>query len=216
MGDRAVRAVINMFAVLGMLLLVSGVLPVGRWLEQPLVVSEPVRSADAIVILSGGITDNDTLSLTSTQRLVHGLRLFKRGLAPVVILTGANPDDPRVPEADVMAKVARELGIPPFSVIVDRDGERTATQAAAVARIARERNVRSILLVTSPAHSYRAVHVFRRAGLTVVAATPAPKSTRTGRLIVLRPPDVLSRLGYLSPVIYEYGAIALYRWRGWL
>lgn len=214
MRDRALRAVINMFALLGMLLLVSGVLPVGRWLERTLIVSEPLRSADAIVILGGGIVDDDTLSLGSAQRVVHGLRLFKRGLAPVVILTGANPDDPIVPEADVMAKVALELGIPPSSVIVDRDGERTVTQAAAVARIARERNIRSILLVTSPVHSYRAVQVFRRTGLTVVAATPV--SRWTGRLIVLRPPDVLSRLGSLSPVVYEYGAIALYRWRDWL
>ena len=214
MRERAVRAVINTFAVLGMLLLVSGVLPVGHWLERPLVVSEPVRSADAIVILSGGIVDDDTLSLGSAQRVVHGLRLFKRGLAPVVILTGANPVDPRVPEADVMAKVALELGIPPSSVIVDREGERTATQATAVARIARARNIRSILLVTSPVHSYRAVQVFRRTGLTVVAATPV--SRWTGQLIVLRPPNVLGRLGFLSPVVYEYGAIALYRWRGWL
>ena len=202
-------------AVLLVGLVVSGVLPVATWLARPLAVADPLRPADAVVVLGGGVIDAQTPGRETLVRLVHGIRLWNRGLAPLLIVTGANPREPSVPEADVMARVATDLGVPPDRLVIERKGERTWTQGQAVARIARERGLRSVLLVTSPPHMYRAQRVFRRAGLETVAA---PTVVYPGSItrVALNPLDVLQRVGALSPVLYEYAAVALYRWRGWM
>ncbi len=138
------------------------------------------------------------------------------GIAPVVILTGGNPVDPSVPEATVMALVAEEVGSKPGVLVVERTAARTFTQGEAVARIARERGIRSILLVTSAEHSYRSVRVFRKTGLDVistpvVAAAPAAAVDRAGAS------GTSSRACARSQgVAYESVALALYWWRGWL
>jgi uncharacterized SAM-binding protein YcdF (DUF218 family) len=212
---RTLRALGSVSLVLVLAVFLAGMLPLRAWLGPLLVVSDPLRPAEAIVVLSGGVEDADTLSPASALRLVHGLRLWKRGLAPVLILTGGNPVDPTVPEAGVMARVALELGVPASALIVERAADRTATQAREVARIARQRGIRTVLLVTSPLHSYRAAAAFRKAGLDVVSVPPATRQARA-ELIVLNPVKVYERLLALDPVAYEYVAIALYWWNGWL
>jgi uncharacterized SAM-binding protein YcdF (DUF218 family) len=196
-------------------LLASGVLPVATWLARPLAVADPLRPADAVVVLGSGVIDAQTLDRETVVRLVHGIRLWSRGLAPVLIVSGANPRDPAIFEADVMARVAGDLGVPATSLVVEREGDRTWTQGQAVARIARERGLRSVLLVTSPLHMYRARRVFHRAGIETVAAPTVVYPDSVTR-VTLNPLDVLQRLGSLSPVLYEYAALALYRWRGWI
>jgi uncharacterized SAM-binding protein YcdF (DUF218 family) len=213
--SRVARHARTVALVLLLGLLVSGVLPVATWLARPLAVADPLRPADAVVVLGGGVIDAQTPERETLVRLVHGIRLWTRGLAPLIILTGANPRDPAIPEAEVMARVAADLGVPPDSLVIERQGERTWTQGQAVARIAQERGLRTVLLVTSPVHMYRAQRVFHRAGLETVAA---PTVIYPGSItrVTLDPLEVLQRIGTLSPVLYEYAAVALYRWRGWI
>jgi uncharacterized SAM-binding protein YcdF (DUF218 family) len=214
MIQRVYRRVTSLLALVFVLLVLVGVFPVAPALVRLFLVADPPRKADAIVVLGGGVHDAQTLAGETTTRLVHGLRLHHQGYAPVIILTGGNPIDPAVPEAAVMARVAREIGTRPDVLIVERDAARTATQGEAVARIARERGIRSILLVTSPEHSYRSARVFRKAGLDVISApflTRPPKVT-----IALWPHRVFDRVCWMRPIAYESVALALYWWRGWL
>jgi len=57
-------------------------------------------------------------------------------------------------------------------------------QALSIADLARQRGLGSILLVTSPLHSYRAVRAFRRTGIEVVSA-PGPSFLITAPSTVL-------------------------------
>lgn len=215
MEHRGSRHLIHALALVGLALIICGVLPVAFWLSFPLVHSDPPRQAGAIVILGGGVDDDDTLKPGSASRLVHGLRLFRKTYAPLIILTGGNPLDPSVPESEVMAKIATELGIPPSSLIVERDAATTVTQARAVAQIALEQHINSVLLVTSPLHSFRASRAFRQAGLEVISATPVAKRS-TMPWVTIGPADVLARICDLAHVVYEYGAVSLYWLRGWI
>jgi len=172
---RLYRRTASVLAVAVLVVILAGALPVAPALSRALLVRDALRPADAIVVLGGGIHDADLPSTSSTARLVHGLRLQHRGYAPVVILTVGNPDNPAIPEASVMARVAGELGIDRRVLIVERVADRTATQGEAVARIAKERGFRTLLLVTSPEHSYRSVRVFRKTGLEIVSAPVAPQ-----------------------------------------
>jgi uncharacterized SAM-binding protein YcdF (DUF218 family) len=212
---RAYRRATSVVAGLAVLVVLSGVLPVEPLLFRLLLVSEPPRHADAIVVLGGGIDDAKTLSAGTTTRLVHGLRLHRQGYAPVVILTGGNPVDPSTPESAVMARVARELGMSPDVLVVESVAARTAAQGEAVARIAHDRGIRSVLLVTSPEHSYRSVRVFRKTGLDVIS-TPAVALSLPRLSIVLGPRLVFERVCAMQAIVYESVALALYWWRGWL
>lgn len=215
---RVFRYATSTLALVGLILLMSGILPVASWLSRPLIDAQVPRQADAIVILGGGVDDDHTPSALTLYRLRYGLQLFKQGYAPLVILTGGNPDVPAWPESKVMENVAiADFGIPPSALLVEQKAARTVMQARAVAEIARGRGIRSILLVTSPLHSYRAARCFQNVGLEVIS-TPARPVRRTGApsWIELRPYNVLLRIGALGNVGYEWGAVALYRWRGWI
>lgn len=216
MLDRAISPVTKTLAGFFLVLLAAGILPIGHWLSGPLVERQLPRHADAIVVLGGGVEDAETPSAVTLHRLRHGLRLFRQGFAPLVVLTGGNPLEPTLPESGVMARVAvMEFGLSTSSLIVERDAARTATQAQAVARIARERGIRSVLLVTSAIHSLRAARAFRKTGLEVIS-TPAGAHAPPRRQIALAPHDVLHRIGGLGTIGYEYGAILLYWWREWV
>ena len=220
MNHRGVTSVSHAFAIGFVALIGSGVLPVASWLSHPLREWESPRHVDAIVILGGGVDDDETPNAGTLYRLFHGLRLFKQGYAPVIILTGGNPANPSVPESEVMAKVAMEqFGIPSSFLVIEREAARTVTQAQATAQIARERGIRSILLITSGLHSYRAARVFRKTGLQVVLPAGTKRQvarTQWGIAIKIKPYDILLRIGALGAVLYEYGAIGLYWWRGWI
>jgi uncharacterized SAM-binding protein YcdF (DUF218 family) len=215
MIHRIYRRLTVALALVLVLVVLAGMLPVAPALFRLLLVAEPPRRADAIVVLGGGVYDAELPGSATTSRLVHGLRLHHRGYAPLVILTGGNPVDPAVPEAAVMAKVAEEVGTKPEVLVVERVAARTVTQGEAVARIARERRIRTILLVTSPEHSYRSVRVFKKTGLDVIS-TPVVAARLPRLSVVFWPRRVVDRLCWLGTLAYESGAIAIYWWRGWL
>jgi uncharacterized SAM-binding protein YcdF (DUF218 family) len=208
----------------GIVVLISQT-PLVNWAMRPLVIYGPVERADAIVVLGGGVRYDGELSEATRQRLVYALRLFRKGYAPVVVLTGGNPADPDLAESEQMERVARELGFSSLNFIVETEAKRTSEQARAVARIVRNRQMKSIILVTSPTHSYRALRSFRKAGVPVIPGTTDPLQ------LTLKPPKpvpwwkgwftlspwkVINRLNLAGAVLYEYLALALYWWNGWI
>ena len=212
---RVRHGIVQLMALGFLAIVLAGVLPVAPLLHRALLVNEAPRKADAIVVLGGGVHDEDLPAAGTTTRLVHGLRLFQRGYAPMVILTGGNPERPWIPEAGVMERVARELGFRPEVLIVEKVADRTATQGAAVATIARQHGIKTVLLVTSGEHSWRAARVFRKTGLEVISTPVTPQ--RPPRIaLAWRPLAVMDRLRALVPLVYESAAIGLYWWRGWL
>lgn len=205
----------------GVLLLVTQT-PLVDWAARSLAIYAPVERADAIVVLGGGVRFDGELGTPTLRRLVYALRLFRKGYAPVIILTGANPEIPELPESEQMERVAKELGFFPGDFIVEREAKRTSEQAQAVARIVRDRQMKSVILVTSPSHSYRALRAFQKAGVQVIPGTADP---------FLKPRDPkpwwrqwfaphlggsLRRLSTTQMLLYEYGALALYWWNGWI
>lgn len=218
------RVLLTPLVVLGALVLVVVETPLVETLAHPLVVYGPLARADAIVVLGGGVRPDGELGEATQRRLVYGLRLLRQGYAPTIILTGGNPEDPGVPESEEMARVARELGFPSSSFVVETRAARTSTQAHAVAEIARARGFRSVIVVTSPVHSYRALRAFRKAGVEAIPGTidpllrPIPRKPERWwqQWFALTTGKVLARVNLAALVGYEYTALALYWYRGWI
>jgi len=193
-------------------LALSGILPVAPWLATPLVVAEAVRPVDALVVLGAGTYDDRTLTPDGAYRLVHAIQMLKAGQASLMILSGGTHRGTRQSDARVMADVAASLGVDPCSLVLDEAPTSTWAQAESVARIAAARRLRTLGLVTSPLHSYRASKAFRRAGLDVVSLPIGPDFDP--RLLSVGEDHVAGRVDVIVHALYEYVAIAAYRVRG--
>lgn len=132
-------------------------------------------TADAIVVLSAGrglARGPDRVSeWGDSNRFFGGVELFQAGKAPLLIFTGAPvagaPDLPT--EGDMLATLARALGVPVDRIAITGRVVNTADEAREVAALLIARQVTSprVLLVTSAFHMRRARLVFEQHGLVV-------------------------------------------------
>jgi len=126
-----------------------------------------------VLVLGAGHVSDPRLPATSQlggaslHRLVEGIRLHRQLPGSRLILTGG-PGLDKVPNAEVVAAVARDLGVAQANVIVVGQPRDTFEEAASVRDIV---GTAPFVLVTSAAHMPRAMRVFGDAGLHPV---PAP------------------------------------------
>jgi uncharacterized SAM-binding protein YcdF (DUF218 family) len=88
-------------------------------------------------------------------RLDHAIRLYRRSIAPTLIVTGGKADGDVTSEADVSARYARRKGVPASAIIIEDESRSTTEQMHAVARIVRARRLGSVVLVSDRFHMLR-------------------------------------------------------------
>lgn len=130
-------------------------------LERPLVVREPLRPLDAIVVLGAPLGPRGTLSPILEERVEAGAALWRAGGGKLVVATGGTTTGGR-PEAAAMAEALRARGV--AGVLVEDASRTTAENARCVAALLAPHGARSIWLVTQPFHGRRAARLFRAAG----------------------------------------------------
>lgn len=128
-------------------------------LEKPLVIADAPRVADAIVVLGAPLGPGDRLSVVLAERVDAAAKMWRDGLAPIVIATGGITGGMR-PEADVIAEALSERGV--TGVVVERQSRSTNENARMAKAIVPD--VRTVWIVTQPFHGRRAARAFRRAG----------------------------------------------------
>src|SRR5262245_47276875 len=122
------------------------------------VVSDPLQPADAIVVLGSGMLRNGTLDTESMRRAIAGIPFYKRGLAPILVLSGTGrPGGPEPTEAAARAKLAETMGIPPGSIVKEETAHTTFEESIHIYSTLRPRGADRILLVTDSLHMRRAV-----------------------------------------------------------
>src|SRR5437588_10900013 len=90
--------IIGTIALAG-ILTVAGT-PVANILGAACAVRKKPQPAAAIVVLGTGVFRDGSLPYESQQRLLLGLRLYKQGRAPILLLSGpANPQTKQIPES---------------------------------------------------------------------------------------------------------------------
>jgi uncharacterized SAM-binding protein YcdF (DUF218 family) len=134
---------------------------------------DQARPADAIVVL-GAAQYVGRPSPVLRARVDHAVSLWKRGLAPTLILTGGTGVGDTTSEAAVARKYAMTLGVPDRAIVVEIKGRTTSESMRAVARIMDDREQESVILVSDPFHMLRLSILARRFGLD-----PYTSPTRT-------------------------------------
>ena len=171
--------------------------PLPNLLAECVALAPEPGPADAIVILAGG-------GASELYRPVGGIVLYRRGLAPLVVFSGAEDETP--PESQSRAELARQLGVPDAAILTV-SAHTTREEAVRIERLLRPRSVRKILLVTGAQHMVRAKPLFERAGFEVLAAPadafPPQADTPEARLQLARQ-TLLEILALLSYRVAQY------------
>jgi uncharacterized SAM-binding protein YcdF (DUF218 family) len=133
------------------------------WLAAyALIVREHLTQADAIVVLAG--------SNSYIERTQHAARLFREGVAPLVLLTDdrqqagwSNREERNPYFVEGAIHELERQGVPraAIRVLPDRVAS-TYDEAIALMREASKAHFRRLLVVTSAYHSRRALWIFRR------------------------------------------------------
>jgi uncharacterized SAM-binding protein YcdF (DUF218 family) len=126
---------------------------------------DEARPAQAIVVL-GAAQYAGKPSPVLRARLDHGLDLWNRHLAPLLILTGGTGVGDTTSEAAVGRTYARKHGVPDTSIIEEDAGRTTSESMRAVAGMLEVRGLQSALLVSDPFHMLRLRILARRFGFT--------------------------------------------------
>jgi uncharacterized SAM-binding protein YcdF (DUF218 family) len=163
-------------AGLALLALAAAALPLLRAAGRFLVENDPLRHADAIVVLAGSYPD----------RIIEAVTLYREGWAPRLILCREPPNagfrklrslGVSVPQVfELNRSVAEQMGVPPQAIaVVDRPTTSTYGEAQVVLAEALQRGYRSLVVVTSKYHTARAGRIFRHlaGGRVAIVVRPA-------------------------------------------
>ncbi|MGE4062948.1 MAG: YdcF family protein [Rhodospirillaceae bacterium] len=171
--------------------------------------------AQAIVVLSGGLHYNSpeyggmTVDEITLERLRYAARVHRLTGLPLYV-SGGRPPGAAVTLAGAMkAALNDDFGI--ADVTTEERSLDTYENAVFTAEILRQRDVRSVLLVTHASHMPRAVKAFSETGLTII---PAP--TIFAHVSPESPTTYLPRLSGLAQshyAIYEIAGRAWYALR---
>jgi uncharacterized SAM-binding protein YcdF (DUF218 family) len=190
-------------------------------LEQnyPAASIEHMPKVDAIVVLGGftNATGSGTRAIEindAVDRLFHGMRLYRAGKAPRVMLVGGAAEGSS-PEADFMADLLSEFAVPREKMLLENQSRNTRENGVNAVKIMQENDIKKILLVTSAYHMRRAKGVFEKLGIDVVPAATDYQVSEPDPLILDWLPDA-EALGLTTLGIKEYLGWWVYWLRGWV
>ena len=130
--------------------------------------------ADAIVVLGAAQYDGHP-SPVFRARLDQAWRLFRRHLAPLVIVTGGIGAGDTVSEAVVGRRYLLAAGVPDAAVVAEAAGRTSAASVRAAARRLREQGGARAIFVSDGFHLLRLGFLARRFGLQAFGS-PARQS----------------------------------------
>ena len=136
--------------------------------------NDQARPVGAIVVL-GAAQYVGRPSPVLRARLDHAVVLWRRNLAPALIVTGGTGTGDTTSEAAVSQRYVVQHGVPREAVLLETEGRTTSQSMAGVALLMQARGRRDVLLVSDPFHMLRLTILARRHGLEPYAS-PTPTS----------------------------------------
>lgn len=133
---------------------------------------DDARPAQAIIVLGAAQFDGRPSAVLSA-RLDHAADLYKRGLAPLIVVTGGKQAGDRFTEAEASADYLAEKGVPGGAIERETTSTNSYDELAAAARFLHQRGINDVVLVSDPFHAYRIAAIASDVGLNAhVSPTP--------------------------------------------
>ena len=214
-----VGAVLGITRLRALLVIAGGVLaliciavaytPLVAAVGRPLIRRDSIPArVDAIAVLSAGFTNDGMMRGETLERLLSGLTLARRGLAPVMLVSMERSS--RGSDSSDLQSVITLAGEGTRTILID-SVTTTRTEALRMRAIARANGWQTLAVVTSPLHTRRACATFEAVGFRVVCV---PATVRGSGLI----PGSFAeeRFRDFRSWLYETFATDSYRRRGWI
>lgn len=138
-----------------------------EWRNMP---SQAMTNADAILLIADGTLGADTPRQRvevgdKGDSVLYSAEFFKQKLAPVIIVSGS---DISVSNARILLL---ELGVPEEAIILQPNASNLRQEVSGALEIIQDKQIKSVILVTSALKMDRTMFLLRDSGLSV---TPAP------------------------------------------
>jgi uncharacterized SAM-binding protein YcdF (DUF218 family) len=130
------------------------------------------RTADAIVVLGAAQYDGRP-SPVFRARLNHGAYLYNEGFSGTIVVTGGKRAGDRFTEAEAGARYLVAHDIPDADILEENRGTTTLDSLRRVKRLAEQRGIESVLLVSDPLHSERIKRLATDLGFSGAYTSPA-------------------------------------------
>lgn len=123
---------------------------------------------DAIIVLAGGITNQETLPNSVKKRVVLAKQLYDKKVSPCILMSGKwsgywDYMPPHYTEAELMREYAISIGLPKSAILVEEYSQSTFENALYVSKLFLEpRGWKNVLVVTSDFHIKRARYIFEQ------------------------------------------------------
>jgi uncharacterized SAM-binding protein YcdF (DUF218 family) len=222
-GRAALTALLVMYWVIGVPLCARALQAAREFQTTP--VSLPTTPIP-IVVLGNGLIDYEALGghvevplgQTAMNTLFGADRFHKYPDSLVIASGGVQPAAlGERSEASVIADGLRRNGVPGDHIVLEPTSRTTHEQVIATARLLKQHDAPSCIVVTASQQMSRAVELFRREGIAAVAL-PAGSAMgspgRAGRWWWILPSTAARDVS--RDVIYELLASPYYRIRGWV
>lgn len=142
------------------------------------------RPADAIVVL-GAAQYAGRPSPVLKARLDHAVTLWKRGLAPRMVLTGGRGTGDTISEAAVGRRYVMKAGVADSLILLENEGRTTSASLDAVANIMKKEDLERAILVSDPFHMLRLQILASRLGVESVTSPTRTSPISANRLETL-------------------------------
>lgn len=167
---------------------------------------DEARRADAIAVF-GAAEYAGRPSPVLHARLDHAVDLYREEIAPLVITLGGGSDkDAGLTEGGVGRDYLLANGVPYEQIVAETESVDTEQQVKSLAAIARQRNLKSIVVVSDGTHLFRIRKLCENAGLTVYTSPRAALGHIDGVDLAMR---------YFHEML-SYTAVRLHLDFGWM
>ena len=141
--------------------------------------SDDRQPVDAIVVLGAAQYDGRP-SPQFQARLDHALELWKLDLASYIVVTGGKQVGDRFTEAAAARKFFETKGVTDNLIFEENLGKTTYASLLAVSRVASERKIERVLIVSDPFHQLRAKLIAQEVGLDAITSATRSSVIRGG------------------------------------
>jgi uncharacterized SAM-binding protein YcdF (DUF218 family) len=105
-------------------------------------------------------------SPTLRSRLDEALALYRRKLAPFIVTTGGRGGDPQFTEAEVARNYLVEHGVPPESILVEKESSTTDQSVVQVVELLERNRISTCIVVSDGYHLFRIKRQLAAGGVT--------------------------------------------------
>ena len=181
---------------------------------KALIRNDPLpQRAEAVMVLSAGVSDEGMVSPQAVDRLLTGLGLLDRGVAPVLLLSreayliNGHLISSRHDQGRIISLVPGALE----KTFVAGVAHSTREEALRAAALFRRNSWKRMVVVTSPLHTRRACATFEHLGIVVSCRASEARDFDTSKMA-----DPGDRLRAFQLWLYETSGALDYRLHGWI